>query len=102
MEKGKGPRRRRARGRKAAGLHRATAQEERLVYSRKREAAKGLGRHTKGYFNSPLSSVAEQEEEKVTPLPSNYLVDGGANERHRGLGKRDAKGSGRETWGDFL
>lgn len=39
----------------------------------KGEPEKGSG--TKGCFNSLLSSVAEQEEEKVTPPVRNYLAN---------------------------
>lgn len=38
---------------------------------------KGVGGSTKGCFNRLLSSVAEQEEEKVTPPVRNYLADCG-------------------------
>lgn len=38
--------------------------------------------------------MAEQEEEKVTPLPCNYSVDCGASRRHGGTKKRDATLSG--------
>lgn len=40
-----------------------------------KESGRGWDRNTKGYFNSLLSSVAERKEEKVTPLPCNYLVN---------------------------
>lgn len=42
-----------------------------------RRTGKELRGSTKGCSNSPLSSVAEQEEEKVTPSVRNYLVDYG-------------------------
>lgn len=38
---------------------------------------KEVGGSTKGCFNRLLSSVAEQEEEKVTPPVRNYLADCG-------------------------
>lgn len=40
-----------------------------------KESGRGWDGNTKGYFNSLLSSVAERKEEKVTPLPCNYLVN---------------------------
>lgn len=39
-----------------------------------KEDRKGVGGSTKGCFNRLLSSVAEQEEEKVTPPVRNYLA----------------------------
>lgn len=49
----------------------------RVVYPPgKGEPEKGRGgSNTKGCFNSLLSSVAEQEEEKVTPPVRNYLAN---------------------------
>lgn len=43
--------------------------------SRKRRTGKGSGMGTKGCFNSLLSNVAQQEEEKATPPVRNYLAD---------------------------
>lgn len=66
------------RGRCTRSVHRAPGQKDsaRGVPSRKRRTGKGSGgSNTKGCFNSLLSSVAEQEEEKVTPPVRNYLAN---------------------------
>lgn len=70
------------RGREGAmyrrSVHRVPGQKDsaRGVPSRKRRTGKGSGgSNTKGCFNSLLSSVAKQEEEKVTPPVRNYLAN---------------------------
>lgn len=67
---------------------------------------KEVGGSTKGCFNSLLSSVAEQEEEKVTPPVRNYLANlwrmrarmarrGRTRGRSKGREMNTGKGKGR-------
>lgn len=96
-EKGEG-----GRGRCTRSVHRVPGQKDsaRGVPSRKRRTGKGSGgSNTKGCFNSLLSSVAKQEEEKVTPPVRNYLANlwrmrARVARRSRTRGEREEGGGG--------
>lgn len=68
----------------AAGSSCARPEGQRARYTlQEKEDRKGVGGSTKGCFNRLLSSVAKQEEEKVTPPVRNYLADCAEDERAR-------------------
>lgn len=65
------------RGRCTRSVHRVPGQKDsaRGYTLQEKKDRKEVGGSTKGCFNSLLSSVAEQEEEKVTPPVRNYLAN---------------------------
>lgn len=56
-------------------LPRGQEDSARACTLQEKEDRKGVGVGTKGCFNSLLSNVAQQEEEKATPPVRNYLAD---------------------------
>lgn len=67
-------------GRCTWSVHRVSGQKDSSARGgtlQEKKDRKGVGGSTKGCFNRLSSSVAEQEEEKVTPPVRNYLADCG-------------------------
>lgn len=65
-------------------VHRVPGQKDSARYTlQEKEDRKGVGGSTKGCFNRLLSSVAKQEEEKVTPSVRNYLANCAEDEREK-------------------